>query len=81
MVQSAAIERTSEIRTAVLPHFFSASTMMSLEMMSSFFWSSPWTLAVPAAPMLARQHVKREPTHRLSKVARRTLNAIWPVEL
>lgn len=26
--------------------------MMSLERMSSFFWSSPWTLAVPAAPIL-----------------------------
>lgn len=28
--------------------------MMSFERMSSFFWSSPCTFAVPAAPMLAR---------------------------
>jgi hypothetical protein len=45
---------SSETRTAHLPEARSELIMMSFERMSSFFWSSPWTLAVPATPILHR---------------------------
>ena len=37
--------------TPVRPQFFRQALKMSLEMTSSFFWSSPWTFCSPARPV------------------------------
>lgn len=43
---------SSEMRSAVLPEARRELIIISFERMSSFFCSSPWMLAVPAAPIL-----------------------------
>lgn len=55
---------SSEIKTLVFPQARKELIIISFERMSNFFWSSPCTLAVPAAPI------------KLSKLALRTFVAM-----
>ena len=75
---------SSEMRSAVLPEARRELIIISFERMSSFFCSSPWMLAVPAAPILeGRSEISgcgpqsgATGVHRLRSPARRTLVAM-----